>query len=263
MNHTQSRSISRYARSQAVALLLLSVVISGCWSIQKPPLIATSIKPTEEAATSAPVVTATPVPSATAAATSLWSGGTETWVAPAVSGTQVARARFEPEDCVCEAFTLPPEPSYGPGYLECTSRWNGTYIDDNHMTYTVTQFYDKAELEQVFNEEVGWKRDTAQEDQSFIDTGSSPDAALLVLQDDADGFVYITTQPGGGSSKTGGEIPMCGNGGGMLVVNGEYLVELRLFACDMGDERPVYETAIQTLNDCALDSIVKAKSRAP
>jgi hypothetical protein len=90
-----------------------------------------------------------------------------------------------------------------------------------------------------------------------------PDDEQDITRNDSSGFNYVTTGPGGGSSKTEGEIPMCGNGGGVFLVDDDYLADIRLFACDLGEDRMVYQTAFETLEACALENVAKAKAATP
>lgn len=118
-------------------------------------------------------------------------------------------------------------------------------------------------MTQVFTENVGRVHDSAHTDRNFIDSGSLPDDEQDITRNDSSGFNYVTTGPGGGSSKTEGEIPMCGNGGGVFLVDDDYLADIRLFACDLGEDRMVYQTAFETLEACALENVAKAKAATP
>ena len=237
----------------AIAPVPISLPDDPETSEKNGPLPATSPPET------APSLQANPAPSAT----SVWSSGTETVNAPVVSGTRQESHFFAVEDCGCAAFPGEVDPLYGPGNLECKYRWSGTYIDDNHASFIIGQYKDQDELAQVFDEHMGWMHDSAQSDRKFIDSGSLPDDEQNITRNDSNGFVYVTTGPGGGSSKTEGEIPMCGNGGGVFLVADNYLAEIQLFACDLGEDRLVYETAIETLEACALDNVAKAKAVTP
>lgn len=215
---------------------------------------AAAVQP-EQTSSPAANITLSPDPTARA--------GTEaaaTWVA---SSSLQPSYYFSEEDCGCAVFPAQAEARYGPGYLECNYRWSGKYIDDNHAVFTVKHYSDPADLANDFAEGVGWRYDAADSDRKFIDSGSTPDDELSISRNDPNGFNYVTTGPGGGSSKTEGEIPMCGNGGGAILVGDDYLVEVRLFACDLGEDRQVYQSAIETLEACALENIAKAKVAIP
>jgi hypothetical protein len=84
-----------------------------------------------------------------------------------------------------------------------------------------------------------------------------------VVRNETNGFNYVTTGPGGGSSKVEGGIPMYSHGSGILRVPTDYLVEIRLFACDLGEERQIYMDAMETLEDCALSNVARAKAANP
>lgn len=237
----------------AIAPVPVSLTDDSETSVPNVPIPATSRPDTASS------LQADPVPSAT----TLWSSGTETVDAPVASGTRQVSHYFSEEDCGCAAFPGEVDPLYGPGYLECKYRWGGMYIDDNHASFVIEQYQDQDELTQVFDEHIGWVHDSALSDRKFIDSGSLPDDEQYITRNDSKGFIYVTTGPGGGSSKTEGEIPMCGNGGGVFLVADDYLAEIQMFACDLGEDRLVYETAIETLEACALDNVAKAKAATP
>ena len=189
--------------------------------------------------------------------------GTGTVHAPVISGTPPVIYWFSEEQCACGNLPVQAEARYGAGALECRFAWAGEYIDDNSIYFSILQLDDTARLDKEFSENLGWIQDAAQTDQAFIDSGSLPDDQQYIARNELNGFSFVTTGPGGGSSKTNTEIPMCGNGSGVLRVYGKFLVEIRLFACDLGSDRDVYMTMLETLEDCALSSIDQAIAARP
>src|SRR5512141_1634820 len=205
MQSNRSNKTRRLGSRPSILVLMVfcGLVTSVCAVMQGVPLPDIPA-PAAPAATKAPPgPTAPPEPTspnvskAEPSATSLWSGGTE----QAGSVTRQPAYFFSEEDCGCATFPGEVEPSYGPGYLECNYRWNGKYIDDNHASFILQQYDDPVELTQVFNEHVGWSYDSADEDRKFIDSGSLPDDEQYIIRNDPNGFNYVTTGPGGGSSK--------------------------------------------------------------
>ncbi len=138
-------------------------------------------------------------------------------------GPVVEHVWFKEEDC-----TVPDisglKASYGPGVLRCRYTWAGQYIDDNKITIEVEEIDDPKELAEALAQGIADFQESA-------DTRSSTDT-VNVLQNDKNGFIYMSTGPGGGSAKTNTEIPMCGVGGGYKVVNERFLVLIRILACD-------------------------------
>jgi len=260
-----SRKLISPSRYNLALLLLCSLVLHACGYETKPPPVILA----------PPVVVANPVsaptavqataakPAATLTTTAVWSSGTESVPGDLTSTTAREHYWFSEEDCGCAAFPATVDARYGPGVLECNYRWGGTYIDDNNISFSIVQYDASADLEKDFAESLGWFYDSAQDSKRSIDSGSAPGQEQYIARNETNGFTYIDTGPGGGSSKTEGEIPMCGNGSGIIKTPGDYLVEIHLFACDLGDDRSLYQTAIETLEDCALSNIAKAQAAAP
>ena len=269
MDTSQSHSNRRqHLHGWKLILLLLCGLLTSTCALMPgesslPDISLPSVTEVSQAATGRPERTSSPEMNTTLSPDPTARAGTEsaaTWVA---SSSLQPSYYFSEEDCGCAVFPAEAEARYGPGYLECNYRWSGKYIDDNHAVFIVKQYADPAELSNDFTERVGWRYDAADSDRKFIDSGSTPDDELYILRNDPNGFNYLTTGPGGGSSKTDGEIPMCGNGGGAILAGDDYLVEFRLFACDLGEDRLVYQSAVQTLEACALGNIAKARAAVP
>lgn len=264
---TNRHGTSALMQSTAIQLGLLFFIIMtilGCNLSSNPDNAAKKPSPIAPMPlASATTRSASELPSSPPAASAVWEGGTETVNPPAFSGTPQVSYWFTGEECGCATFPAVAEASYGPGVLECRYAWGGEYIDDNSISFSVIQYHSQVDLDREFTEQLGWMQDAAQDDKSFIDSGSLPQDEQYIARNETNGFSFVTTGPGGGSSKTNTEIPMCGNGGGILRVYGKFLVKIRLFACDLGDDRQVYQTTIETLEDCALHSIDQAMSTKP
>lgn len=247
------------------ALLLLLLAGLGCnltnvaSNIPEPPPQVPSA-PLDSPPT---ITTVSGNPAAQPSATVMEAAGTQTVHAPLISGTPPVIYWFSEEQCACGSLPVQAEARYGAGALECRYAWAGEYIDDNSIYFSIHQLDDTARLDKEFSEHLGWMQDAAETDQAFIDSGSLPDDQLYIARNELNGFSYVTTGPGGGSSKTNTEIPMCGNGSGVLRVYGKFLVEIRLFACDLGSDRDVYMTMLETLEDCTLSSIDQAIAARP
>jgi hypothetical protein len=209
------------------------------------------------ASQSAPAMEASPTTPPSAPA------GTGTVHAPLISGTPPVTYWFEETDCACAGFTAQPKARYGPGGLECNTAWSGTYIDDNSTFLSIDQYDSPEDLDEDFDENLGWMQDTINTSEAMIANESPVQHELFFAIQEPNGLLYVETGPGGGSSKTNTEIPMCGGGGGVLRVGGKFLVKIRLFACDLGDDREVYRTAIETLGTCAMQSIERAVAAQP
>jgi hypothetical protein len=276
-NKKNSNGLTQSKPLQLMLMFFIILVILGCKltgmqdstlpssPVKSPLPLITATKPGDAppplpgAATGAP----SPQPVNSTKTTAIWEGGTESPNGPALSGTPQVRYWFSGDLCSCATFPAVAEASYGPGYLECKYAWSGEYIDDNAISFSITQYDFRADLENEFREHIGLSYDSAQDDQNSINAGSSPEHEQYVARNETNGFTYVTTGPGGGSSKTQTEIPMCGHGGGVIRAYEDFLVEIRLFACDLGEERQVYQNAIETLEDCSLGSIEKVMSSTP
>lgn len=170
---------------------------------------------------------------------------------------------FEESDCACMNIPAQPKARYGPGVLECNTAWSGTYIDDNSAFLRIVQYDSQADLDRDFEENLGWMMDTIETEEAMIANESPRQHELFFAIQEPNGLLYVVTGSGGGSSKTSTEIPMCGSGGGILRVDGKFLVKIRLFACDLGEDREVYRTAIETLGSCAIQTIERAIAAHP
>ena len=179
----------------------------------------------------------------------------------APSGTQKPAYWFSEEDCACAAFPGEVNVRSGPGSLKCNYTWSGPHMAENSASMIIEQYDDQDFLLTKFTEENGRLRDASQSFQSMAATSTDP-ADTYGERDWADGFIFLATYPSGGS-LSGGDIPMCSAGSGIFIAEGEFLVKIQLDSCDLGEERELYQAALDTLEACALSSIEKAKTANP
>jgi hypothetical protein len=140
----------------------------------------------------------------------------------------------------------------GPGSLDCSYSWSGTYIDDNLAVIEIDQYDDPAQFTEVY--------DQALADTHFSMDNAAQNARLNTIHNDPTGFTFIYTYPGGLSSKTNTEIPLCVNGNGALGVGNAFVVRIRLFSCDISDDWNVYGQTMENLEACTLAAIARAQS---
>ena len=244
-------------------LLFMLLAAPGCNFTSKPAIVPPTASPVPQFKVASPTTPLQIQPSSAAPSAPPSAAGTQTVNAPVISGTQPITYWFEESDCACGSFPAQPKAKYGPGVLECSTAWSGTYIDDDSTFVSIVQYNSPEDLDQDFADNLGWIQDTIQTEEAFIANESPQEHELFFAIQEPDGLLYVVTGPGGGSSKTNTDIPMCGNGSGVLRVGGKFLVKIRLFACDLGSEREVYRLAIETLGDCALRSIERALAAQP
>jgi hypothetical protein len=176
---------------------------------------------------------------------------TSEWKGP--SGPAVELVWFEESDC---AFPDLPSTgaSYGPGVLRCQYIWSGKYIDDNIAVIEIDEVPDSIELAGLFEEGMRNTHTSADD--------KTNDEMLSIIRNDKDGFIFIFTFPGGGSSKTNTEIPQCGRGSGYETINDRFLVHVRLFSCDISESAIEYVRTLETLQEVAEAAITRAQSAA-
>jgi hypothetical protein len=249
-----------------IMLLALLLGLSGCgysdlaWNPFDEPGNSAPKKPTAVKPTA--VKTATPVPTvgnpqagnpqpSTATQPQPVPDPSPEWQAPLA--TSPISVWFEETDCALPDISGV-EPAYGPGVLECNYRWEGKYIDDNHALIEIYELPDAADLARQFDEGVGNTHTSAD--------SKSSDEMQSIIQNDDHGFIFIDTFPGGGSSKTHTEIPLCGRGGGYFKVNDRFLVHLSLFSCDISDTAVNYVRTLEGMQATALAAIARAQSTA-
>jgi len=147
----------------------------------------------------------------------------------------------------------PKDIASGPGGLDCSYSWSGTYIDDNSAEIEIDQYDDPAQFTKVYDQAL-------EETHSSVYTAAQ-DERLFTIRNDPTGFTFIYTYPGGGSSKTNTEIPLCGNGHGALGVDNAFVARIRLFSCDISGDWNDYVQTMEKLEDCALAAIARAQSQ--
>jgi hypothetical protein len=242
-----------------IVLLALIIGISSC----EMPNKAKNLSPSPTPPPSAPKLATAPQPLSTSESES---GNLEPQAQPAPPlepdptaefqgpvATSAIRTWFEESDCSLSDMTGL-EAGYGPGVLDCSYNWSGKYIDDNTAQIEIYEIPDGKELARQFEEGLNNSHSSA-------DSKSSNEMQSLI-QNDANGFIFVDTYPGGGSSKTNTEIPQCARGSGYFKVNERFLVHLRLFSCDISDAAINYVRTMENMQDLALKAITRAQSAA-
>lgn len=138
--------------------------------------------------------------------------------------------------------------------LSCTYEWVGTSGITNTLSFDVSQLYHLDELNPTLQNELG--------DLQTFANNADPNQTVNVFLNEPDnlGSGTVITGPGGTSSTTNQEIPLCGNGKAVYPYSNNYLITTRLFACDLGQNEEAYITAMQKLADCVMAAI---ESRYP
>ena len=156
---------------------------------------------------------------------------------------------FSEDSCACGDFKVTNALPWGNSSLSCTYEWIGPSGVTNTLSFEVSQIYHLDEQNPALQDEFN-------DLQYFSDDIQPPDVANQFLnQPDSVGVATVITGPGGLSSTTNQEIPMCGNGKGAYPYSNNYLITTRLFACDLGEDAQAYIDAMKTLAQCAMDSI--------
>lgn len=176
---------------------------------------------------------------------------TSEWKAP--TGPAVELAWFEESDCAVPDLTGI-DAGYGPGVLRCSYSWSGTYIDDNNAVIEINEYPDANQLSGLLEEGMRDAHTSADD--------KTNDEMLSIIRNDEDGFIFIFTFPGGGSSKTNTEIPQCGRGSGYEKINDRFLVHVRLFSCDISESAVDYVRTLETLQGAARAAITRAQGAA-
>jgi hypothetical protein len=156
---------------------------------------------------------------------------------------------FSEDNCACGDFKVSKAEPWGNSSLSCTYEWTGPSGVPNTLSFEVSQIYHVDEQNPALQRE--WS-----DIQYFSEDIQPPQVANGFLDDSNNlGVGTVITGPGGFSSTTNQEIPMCGNGKATYPYNTNYLINTRLFACDLGEDAQAYITAMQTLAECAMLSI--------
>ena len=174
---------------------------------------------------------------------------TSEWKAP--TGPAIKLVRFEETDCAVPDLSRT-NASYGPGVLRCEYIWSGKYINDNIAVIEIDEFPDSKELSRNFEEGMRNAHISADD--------MEDDEMLSIIRNDENGFIFIFTSPGGGSSKTHTEIPQCGRGSGYEKINDRFLVHVRLFSCDISESAVEYVHTLETMQEVAEAAITRALS---
>lgn len=157
--------------------------------------------------------------------------------------------KFTEDNCACGDFQVSAAEPWGNSSLSCTYEWIGPSGVTNSLSFVVSQIYHLDEQAPALQSELS--------DLQYFAQDTQPPSVANVFLDDPNslGAGTVITGPGGLSSTTNQEIPMCGNGKGVYPYSNNYLITTRLFACDLGNDEAAYVTAMQTLAECAMASI--------
>jgi hypothetical protein len=156
---------------------------------------------------------------------------------------------FLESSCTCGDFKVSEARPWGSSSLSCTYEWVGPSGVTNSLSFEASQIYHLDEQAPALQDELS--------DLQYFGEDVQPPSVANTFLDDPNtlGAGMLITGPGGISSTTNQEIPMCGNGKGVYPYSNNYLITTRLFACDLGDVEDVYVTAMQTLAECAMTAI--------
>jgi hypothetical protein len=156
---------------------------------------------------------------------------------------------FSTDSCACEDFKVIKAEPWGSSSLSCAYEWIGPNGEKNSLSFEVSQIYHLDEQNPALQDELS--------DMQYLTADIQPPEVANVFLDDPSnlGVGAVVTGPGGFSSTTNREIPLCGNGKGTYPYSNNYLITTRMSACDLGEDAQAYITAMQTLAECAMRSI--------
>ncbi len=138
---------------------------------------------------------------------------------------------------------------WGNASLSCRYEWSGSNIDNNALGFEVSHYYHEDRLLPDFQQDV--------EDLTSSTGNQGDDWQVEELRNDDEGYVFLSYGPGGGGNS--GEIPLCGNGRGVFMAAGEFLITTELFACDLPYSENAYRSALVDMETCALQAIERIK----
>lgn len=157
---------------------------------------------------------------------------------------------FTDADCTCEGLESSKVFPWGNASVDCRYDWSGPNIDQNTLGFSVVHFYHVDELQPRFQQRVG-------ELSASLPAQVAGDHQGQELRNDSEGYAFVVYGPGGGGKQ--GEIPLCGNGRGVYMVAGEFLIETDLFACDMPYSSEAYIAALTDMETCALRAVERIR----
>jgi hypothetical protein len=155
---------------------------------------------------------------------------------------------FVEADCACADYKPSEVAPWGNAGLICRYDWSGPNIDQNTLGFGIDVYYQNHidKLMTDFQEKSDGLRTNMP---SLVEDGSQGRA----LRNDDEGYAFLAYGPGGGGKQ--GDIPLCGNGRGVYLVAGEFLVETDLFTCDLPYSDNAYVSALTDMETCALRAI--------
>jgi len=163
------------------------------------------------------------------------------------------RLRFQESDC-------PPEGSFSleiqarAGVLSCDYSMDGPH-GGTGKGYRIWELNNPASVqEQLSNCEAGAKESAAH-------YSNEENAHLEVIRDDESGYIYMQTYSQAASISGDEKPPLCGHGGGVLVVDEKYVFGVILSSCELGDDPNVYAQAVRAFVDQAKAALQAARER--
>jgi hypothetical protein len=167
---------------------------------------------------------------------------------PNTTGTESNPADndFTADGCKCGEFEVSEAIPRGNASLTCNFEWTGESGVLNQLSFEVSRVYHLDEQNPAFQTEI--------EDLLYKKDGISADQKATELVNDGTDYAMVITGPGGISSTTNQEIPMCGNGNEVYAY-GDYLISTSIFACDLGPNEQDYIDAMETIAQCAMNSV--------
>jgi hypothetical protein len=177
-------------------------------------------------------------------------GAEEEEAAPAeVPAGEPYSGEFLEADCSCAGYEATKVLPWGNSSLSCRYDWSGPNIDGNELGFEVSHYYHVDRLAPDFQQDV--------QDLTFSAGNQNGKWQTEELRNDEEGFAFLSYGPGGGGKQ--GDIPLCGNGRGVFVAAGEFLISTDLFACDLPYSEQAYANALADMETCARRAIERIK----
>ncbi len=169
---------------------------------------------------------------------------------PPLEEQSVAEHKYSGEfveaDCTCADYKPSQVSPWGNSGLICRYDWSGPNIEQNSLGFSISHYYHADQLAPDFQE-------LAQGLTESLPAQVEGDHQGRQLRNDDEGYGFVVYGPGGMGNQ--GEIPMCGNGRGVVQFGGEFLIETDLFACDLPYSDNAYVSALTDMENCALRAI--------
>lgn len=157
---------------------------------------------------------------------------------------------FLEADCSCAGYEPTKVLPWGNASVSCRYEWSGPNIDGNALGFEVSHYYHEDRLLPDFRQDV-------QDLSGTYENLSRTEEQVEELRNDDEGYVFLSYGPGGGGKQ--GEIPLCGNGRGVFMAGGEFLITTELFACDLPYSEQEYRSALANMETCARRAIERIK----